>query len=344
MSSGGDIYTQLKADHTAAASLFQQLLATDTPDTGQCHTLCTELKESLTRHSDAESQVFYTALRQYSETRTLIAESEHQHQRIERLLDEWSQMPATAPQWRAQLQTLHTTVQQHVREEEGPLFTKAQMVLTVRQAHDLGQQFARTKAQPTLTTVKQAVQQGASETTATLREMGGQVQQEAQHLAAEAKEKGRALLREQQQGIAAQLGSVAEALRSTAQHLATHGQDPIAHYTNQAAEGLERVSHNLRSQDLETLIGHAEDFARRQPVAFIGSAAVLGFLAARFLKSSAARRAGSAAAPTPPPASHPERPSVAAYPDRVAPPPAPSPLVGTSSGSSGGTPTTHGGQ
>jgi hypothetical protein len=344
MKSGGDIYTQLTADHAAVASLFQRLLAAPPADTRQCHTWGTELQERLRRHSDAESQVFYTALRQHPETRARIAESEHQHQRIERLLHAWAQTPPTAPQWRAQLQALHTAVEQHVRDEEGPLFTTAQRVLTSQQAHDLGQQFAHTKAQPTLTTVTHAVQQGASETTATLREMGGQVQQEAQQLAAEAKAKGRALLREQQQGIAAQLGSVAEALRSTAHHLATHGQDPIAHYTHQAAEGLERVSHNLRSQDLETLIGHAEDFARRQPVAFIGSAAVLGFLAARFLKSSAARRAGSAAAPTPPPASHPERPSVAAYPDRVAPPPAPSPLVGTSSGSSGGTPTTHGGQ
>jgi hypothetical protein len=38
------------------------------------------------------------------------------------------------------------------------------------------------------------------------------------------------------------------------------------------------------------VIGQVEDFARRQPVAFIGGAALLGFLASRFLKSSTERR------------------------------------------------------
>jgi Hemerythrin HHE cation binding domain len=344
MSSGGDIYTQLKADHAAAASVLQRLLATDATDTSRCQTLFTELKDRLTRHSEAESTVFYTALRRYPETRALIEESEHQHQRMESLLHELAQMPATAPSWRAQLQTLHAAVEQHVREEEGPLFTKAQLVLTDQQAHDLGQQFAQAQGQSTLTTAKQAVQQGADKATATLREMGDQVQHEAQQIATAAKEKGRTMVREQQQFIAAQLGSVAEALRNTAQHLSGHDQESIAQYTHQAAEGLERFSNTLRTQDFDTLISHVEDFARRQPVAFIGSAAFLGFVAARFLKSSAARRAGPTASPASPTSYHPEQPIVASYPNRVAPSPASPPLVGTPSGSSGVMPTTQGGK
>ena len=46
----------------------------------------------------------------------------------------------------------------------------------------------------------------------------------------------------------------------------------------------------MRNRDVDDLIAMAEDFGRRQPVAFMGAAALAGFLASRFLLASAKRR------------------------------------------------------
>jgi hypothetical protein len=54
-----------------------------------------------------------------------------------------------------------------------------------------------------------------------------------------------------------------------------------------AAHQVEQFSRTLKERDVEQLYGEAEAFARRQPGVFLGGAVVLGFLAARFLKSSA---------------------------------------------------------
>jgi hypothetical protein len=83
------------------------------------------------------------------------------------------------------------------------------------------------------------------------------------------------------------LGSVARALRQSGEELRT--QDPstaLPQYISTAADQVERFSGYLRSNSVSDMVGGVEDFARRQPAIFIGSACVLGLLAARFLKSS----------------------------------------------------------
>ena len=66
-------------------------------------------------------------------------------------------------------------------------------------------------------------------------------------------------------------------------------------YTDQAADGVDRMARSLRDQDLETTLHQAEDFARWQPAVFMGGAVALGFMLSRFLKSSAERRRDAAA-------------------------------------------------
>jgi hypothetical protein len=54
----------------------------------------------------------------------------------------------------------------------------------------------------------------------------------------------------------------------------------------QANDGLRRVSERLREKNLDEILRDCETFARNQPAVFLGAAAVAGFLAVRFLKSS----------------------------------------------------------
>ena len=57
-------------------------------------------------------------------------------------------------------------------------------------------------------------------------------------------------------------------------------------YVRRAGEQVQRAADYLEKTDVKQLTRDAESFARRQPVAFIGSAFVLGVVAARFFKSS----------------------------------------------------------
>jgi hypothetical protein len=90
-------------------------------------------------------------------------------------------------------------------------------------------------------------------------------------------------LAQQKDGAADTLGSFAGALRKAAHE--ADGAGGAAHMADWAADGLERVSATLRSNDLNGMMRQVESFARSQPVAFFFAAAAAGFLATRFVKA-----------------------------------------------------------
>jgi len=78
--------------------------------------------------------------------------------------------------------------------------------------------------------------------------------------------------------------------RRRAEQFDEHGNRAVADYIQRAADGLERFSDAVRHRDVSSLMGDAEDFARRQPAVFIGAGVAVGFMLARFLRSSSERR------------------------------------------------------
>jgi hypothetical protein len=113
---------------------------------------------------------------------------------------------------------------------------------------------------------------------------------EARHAAEGVKEQIRSGAAKQKDVAAQQMEGWAHALKSASDDLEGRGQDSVAGWVRQAAAGLERASGTMRERGVDDLIGTVEDFARRQPVAFLGGAVVAGFGLARLMKSSADRR------------------------------------------------------
>lgn len=99
-----------------------------------------------------------------------------------------------------------------------------------------------------------------------------------------AKDTVRSSLTEQKDGAASSLGEFAGALRKASQD---SGGGSAAQMADWAANGLERVSATLRSNDLNGMMRQVGSFARSQPVAFFFAAAAAGFLATRFVKAGA---------------------------------------------------------
>ena len=95
---------------------------------------------------------------------------------------------------------------------------------------------------------------------------------------------------EDQKNVGADFVSgVASAVRRAAGEF--DNQIPFAgDYIRRAAEQIDGASDALRQRDLGELINGVQDFARRQPTAFLGMTVLAGFAAVRFLKSSTSSR------------------------------------------------------
>jgi hypothetical protein len=130
-------------------------------------------------------------------------------------------------------------------------------------------------------------QQGTGEQ---LRQTAGeavdQVKDQAGQLADQAREQATTRLEDQKDRATGGLGTVADAVRQTGQQLRQQDQGAVAQYVEGAANQIERLAGYLRGRDVTELIDEVEDFARRQPMVFLGGAFALGLLGARFLKSS----------------------------------------------------------
>lgn len=61
----------------------------------------------------------------------------------------------------------------------------------------------------------------------------------------------------------------------------------IQAFVGSAADGLDQLAGNLRDRSFVELYGEVERYARRSPIAVAAGAAIVGFLVARFIKSSA---------------------------------------------------------
>ena len=118
-----------------------------------------------------------------------------------------------------------------------------------------------------------------------------------------AAEKATEKIEEKKGDLASGLTSVADTIRQVSSTLRetdeqTGVTDTAAKYSDSLARQIEQISNYFERNDVRAMVSDVEDFARKNPVVFIGGAFALGFLAARFLKSSSSgqhssRRLGS---------------------------------------------------
>lgn len=117
-----------------------------------------------------------------------------------------------------------------------------------------------------------------------------QVIEKAQQTAGTVQQKATSTMQRQAAGqkdrLAQGLHGTAQAMNQVRQQLRDNEQESIANYADMAAERLRQVADYFEQQDVGQIIDDVENMARRQPAMVIGGAFALGFLAARFLKSS----------------------------------------------------------
>jgi hypothetical protein len=127
-----------------------------------------------------------------------------------------------------------------------------------------------------------AVRQGADE----MKQQAGGLAESAKDLASQASEKLMNTVEEQKAAGADFVSGMAGAMRRAANEFGDLPQ--AAQYIRLAADQIDNVSDAFKRRDLNQLVSDVQDFARRQPTAFLGAAVLAGFAVMRFLKSSTA--------------------------------------------------------
>ena len=133
-------------------------------------------------------------------------------------------------------------------------------------------------------------QSGSGGVVDSAKQAASQAKQAASDVIDQAKDQATSRADEQRQTVASGFQAVAHAFQSMGDDLGKRDEGPVAQYAaeiGQAVGGqVERLATYLRERDVRHLITDAEDFARRSPAVFLGTAFVLGLAASRFLKSS----------------------------------------------------------
>jgi len=107
----------------------------------------------------------------------------------------------------------------------------------------------------------------------------------AREFASEAGETIKERANSQREAGADYIGGIADAIRRASREF--DNDMPIAGvYMRKAAAKVEDISDTVQRGDISELVKGVQDFARRQPTAFLGLAVLAGFGAVRFLKSS----------------------------------------------------------
>ncbi len=147
---------------------------------------------------------------------------------------------------------------------------------------------------PTDSAVGKAAQPSGNVTDAA-KDTFNQVKESAGTVATEAlgqvKDKAGSVLDEQKTNLASGITSVADSIRQVGENLSSsQDNNQVAALAGKYGETLagqvEKFSSYLDDKEIRELMRDVEQFARRNPLVFVGGAFALGVLAARFLKSS----------------------------------------------------------
>ncbi|WP_374772585.1 hemerythrin domain-containing protein [Streptomyces sp. NBC_01310] len=146
MGHGGNVLEELMADHREVEEIFARIQAM--AGGGQeLRDLVDEVTIELVRHSVAEEQYLYPAVREYVEGGDRLADKEiEDHSRIEKILKQLEKMDTGDAQMSPVLQQLMNEVAAHVQDEDNNLFPMLRRTCSSEKLDELGDKVRRAKA------------------------------------------------------------------------------------------------------------------------------------------------------------------------------------------------------
>ncbi len=148
-----DAISVLETDHREVEQMFAELTALPSATAGADSARLEERKNlvdkvimELVRHSMAEEQYLYPAVKDVLPNGTEIAEHEiSEHAEAERTMNDLDGMSPDNVEFDATVRTLMTQVREHVTGEETLLFPQLRRAMTAAQLQELGEKITKAK-------------------------------------------------------------------------------------------------------------------------------------------------------------------------------------------------------
>jgi len=133
------VLTVIKSDHEKTSKEIKQLEAVKPGDAAANNMTFTGLQKELLGHMHAEEKLVFPLIT--NDEKELIKDALEEHKKIRDSLKKLSKGPIGTPAWLDELKTMKKTIEHHVKEEEGPIFTAIRKKVDAATLQRLGPQF-----------------------------------------------------------------------------------------------------------------------------------------------------------------------------------------------------------
>ena len=137
------VFKVLSEEHGEAGALLKRVKR----DPAKRAELWPKIRQELVSHEKAELREVYPVLREHEQTRALADRHEAEAGQLSALIDRIHATEMASAEWGSLFDQLVDQVEQHVKEEEGEFFPKAQQVIGAARAKELEPRFLAAKKQ-----------------------------------------------------------------------------------------------------------------------------------------------------------------------------------------------------
>jgi len=141
------IYEALSTDHREFERLLDRLLEASKAGDESYKTILDDLRRGVIAHAHAEEAVFYNALREAGEAKSLVMHSYGEHAMAETEMRALGAAKLVDANWTSMVEKLKKDLSHHIQEEESRVFEAARKVFTDEEATQIGAAFQRMKAE-----------------------------------------------------------------------------------------------------------------------------------------------------------------------------------------------------
>ena len=140
-----DIYQAILADHKRHRELLDKIADTS-GDSEQRRKFWDDFYYDVSAHAAAEEETFYSKLLEEPHGQDKARHSVHEHQEMDDIMIELSEMDFSSPGWLARFKTLKHDYEHHMEEEENEIFNAAKKLFSDTEETEFAENFAKRKA------------------------------------------------------------------------------------------------------------------------------------------------------------------------------------------------------
>lgn len=139
------IYEALQNDHRRFEELLDQLVTASKAGDDRWKTILDELRRGVIAHAHAEEAVFYNALREADEGKSLVMHSYAEHAMAETEMRTLGAAKLVDANWTSLVEKLSKDLRHHIQEEESKVFAAGRKAFSEEEATQLAAAFERMK-------------------------------------------------------------------------------------------------------------------------------------------------------------------------------------------------------